>query len=826
VSASWRGLAADATLLAASAAAGLGASRLTTSPGSVRVMLPVAATVVSGHVVASAICRAIGRRKRTDRGTTADRGRSAAAARVTAAFATGTVAVAIVTIWVIVGSATWHGLPTLTTVRTLVRRFEDAGSLIVARPTPLPATSGVVLCLAAGAGLVAVLGRALWAWPGSISRTSASSVVPLVPSFGLFAYAAVISSGVARLPATVAYLASACAFLLASDGLSAPSRGVRWLAIKRRGPRAPGATFGVISAALAILVTVAIAPALAGMRLSALPYSSGKPSGGSSDGFGIYGSAGTSGQQPKRLASLDLLADMRAVISGRSQQLMFTATTTEPTYWQVGILSSYYDGQWTPDEVTQLAAAGEFYGNPPPQGGLPVLPTTSSGADYSASVTLQGLSGPLIPAAPTTLSISGSQLTFVPGLGVVDTAYPSSTSQSASYEVLASVPNSNPTAGAVDAASAGVPQSDLQPYVALPYSQIPSSVVSLAHQIVAGSNGNPAAEATALVHYFDNGNFRYTLEPRQVPGRNPLTSFLFLTKAGFCQQFAGAYAVLARIDGLPTRLAVGFTSGTPFAINARQGVARSASYRITGADAHVWPEVYLGPQAGWVSFEPTPPVNAEPTGVGVVTATGASNPSTAPSVVPATVAPTVPAVVPHSQPSPSRTASTAHASVSPLAYLLALAVFLALCGVVMWIVLSRRPWTLEPLRRRIRDRAARGGGPDAQVMARFHSAGLALRRAGLGRRPSETIDEHVRRIGTTQRARLARDPYRCLAELAERASYSPEPCTDVDAQEARRLAEELRSSLRAPDLGRRRRTPHEVDALHDEQRRPLEKVLS
>ena len=78
---------------------------------------------------------------------------------------------------------------------------------------------------------------------------------------------------------------------------------------------------------------------------------------------------------------------------------------------------------------------------------------------------------------------------------------------------------------------------------------------------------------------------------------DPLTGFLFDTHAGFCQQFAGAFAVLARLDGLPTRVAVGFTTG---------GLGRRGVYRVRGADAHTWPEVYFGPTVGWVSFEPTP----------------------------------------------------------------------------------------------------------------------------------------------------------------------------------------------------------------------------
>ena len=95
------------------------------------------------------------------------------------------------------------------------------------------------------------------------------------------------------------------------------------------------------------------------------------------------------------------------------------------------------------------------------------------------------------------------------------------------------------------ALDASAPAADLAPYLALPPTIAPS-VVALAHQIVARAKG-PAAEANALVRYFTVGKrFRYTLSPPPL-GADALSSFLFTTRAGFCQQFAGAYAVLARI---------------------------------------------------------------------------------------------------------------------------------------------------------------------------------------------------------------------------------------------------------------------------------------
>ena len=48
----------------------------------------------------------------------------------------------------------------------------------------------------------------------------------------------------------------------------------------------------------------------------------------------------------------------------------------------------------------------------------------------------------------------------------------------------------------------------------------------------------------------------------------PLESFLFKDKYGYCQQFAGAMALLLRMGGVPARVAVGFTQGDYDAANA------------------------------------------------------------------------------------------------------------------------------------------------------------------------------------------------------------------------------------------------------------------
>ncbi|MEZ5228053.1 MAG: transglutaminase-like domain-containing protein [Acidimicrobiales bacterium] len=78
---------------------------------------------------------------------------------------------------------------------------------------------------------------------------------------------------------------------------------------------------------------------------------------------------------------------------------------------------------------------------------------------------------------------------------------------------------------------------------------------------------------------------------------DPIEQFL-AERIGFCQQFSGTFAAMARSLGIPARVAVGFTWGDPVD-------GKPNTYRVTGRHAHAWPEVYFE-GFGWVAFEPTP----------------------------------------------------------------------------------------------------------------------------------------------------------------------------------------------------------------------------
>jgi transglutaminase-like putative cysteine protease len=123
-----------------------------------------------------------------------------------------------------------------------------------------------------------------------------------------------------------------------------------------------------------------------------------------------------------------------------------------------------------------------------------------------------------------------------------------------------------------------------------------NSLRGLAHRIV-GNRTTAYGDAVALQGWFTKpGNFKYSLNV--APARNPnaLIDFLTKNKTGFCQQFAFAMAVLARLLDIPSRVVVGYTQGS---------VGLNGDWVVRTSDAHAWPELYF-PGAGWLRFEPTP----------------------------------------------------------------------------------------------------------------------------------------------------------------------------------------------------------------------------
>jgi transglutaminase-like putative cysteine protease len=134
----------------------------------------------------------------------------------------------------------------------------------------------------------------------------------------------------------------------------------------------------------------------------------------------------------------------------------------------------------------------------------------------------------------------------------------------------------------------------LQRALTLPRGLNPQAI-ELARGWRAAHPQDDAAIVHAVLQHFNQGGFEYTLEPPLL-GMNGIDEFLFRTKQGFCEHYAGAFVFLLRAAGVPARVVTGYQGGE---LNELGGY-----YILRQSDAHAWAEVWLG-ERGWVRYDPT-----------------------------------------------------------------------------------------------------------------------------------------------------------------------------------------------------------------------------
>ena len=97
-----------------------------------------------------------------------------------------------------------------------------------------------------------------------------------------------------------------------------------------------------------------------------------------------------------------------------------------------------------------------------------------------------------------------------------------------------------------------------------------------------------------VLAWFTRESFVYTLAPPLLD-RNPVDEFLFETRRGFCEHYAGAFVVLLRAAGIPARVVTGYQGGE---INPNGGYMM-----VRQSDAHAWAEALVGGE--WRRHDPT-----------------------------------------------------------------------------------------------------------------------------------------------------------------------------------------------------------------------------
>jgi hypothetical protein len=111
-----------------------------------------------------------------------------------------------------------------------------------------------------------------------------------------------------------------------------------------------------------------------------------------------------------------------------------------------------------------------------------------------------------------------------------------------------------------------------------------------------GDLQDPAAIYRRIRDHFEK-DFVYTLDPPRAPGGDPIAHFLVSSKAGHCEFFASAAALMLTARGIPARLVTGSYGG-------ETGLFSSAIV-VRGTNLHAWVEAEID-GTGFSVLDPTP----------------------------------------------------------------------------------------------------------------------------------------------------------------------------------------------------------------------------
>ncbi|MEV6302692.1 transglutaminaseTgpA domain-containing protein [Actinoplanes sp. NPDC051861] len=247
---------------------------------------------------------------------------------------------------------------------------------------------------------------------------------------------------------------------------------------------------------------------------------------------------------------------------------------------RLAVLPDYDGVTWRVGGVYRNA--GRVLPSPPE---LPGAAVTSQQQD----ITITGLTGRLLPAIPAPSTVSGARVAYDADTGTL--IRPEGLSSGLRYTATSRVqtPDLNllPTADA--------PSGDTVVRFLTVGPGVPEQIQRLAEHLSDGNGG--AYDRAIAIEEFLAEHYKTVADAPSGHAYPNIAHFLFGRteqggRVGTSEQFAAAYALLARLTGLPSRIVVGFT-------------APAGGGAVTGRDALAWPEV-LFDGLGWVAFDPMP----------------------------------------------------------------------------------------------------------------------------------------------------------------------------------------------------------------------------
>ncbi|MHB1987379.1 MAG: DUF3488 and transglutaminase-like domain-containing protein [Acidimicrobiales bacterium] len=730
-------------------------ARCFSGPGEVAVAVPACVVV---HLLAGGARRLPG--------LSAARGRGLLLGRL--GWALGLLGAFALPLVAIDGHSFSFGLPLSATWQLVGHQLGFGWSIFSHKVAPVIEAPGLVVVTGWAAGAMALASEVLYADAGL------PAILALVPAFDIVVFTGTLGTSTGRAVEIAVVAGLALGFLVASEGDRAAPRTVmmaraegglagdtraRYTAPRKK--VLPGVT---IVAALAAGV---IGPVLPGATSAPLVAWHGLAAGRANRTAEGGGSPG-SGSQPNKIMVSGLVEVAEQEVTN-SNGLLFTVHSTQRTRESLFTLDHFDGVRWSrvAARAGQSLAVPQFPGSviaiarhPPPSR---VSPDGSEQLDQA--IEIAGLGGPWLPSPGPAKAVDGDgNVSQLGSNGPLVASAP--LTSSLTYSVRAELP---PTAASLLSSESAfgsplVVKEDLQ----LPQ-PVPRELVGLAHSIVGGALSQYTAAARLQDFFLTGHGFAYRLPTVTPSGAiantsqsyEALKAFLFHSRVGYCQQYATAFAVLARIVGLPTRIAIGFLPGRQIAKN---------EFVVTGAQVHAWPEVFLA-QYGWVSFEPTPGVLplSSPPGPGLPNKSGTGSGVTAVTVPPGLHAPNF-------KGPPGSTGAPLHRSHHRFAQRAArqigstgvVDIVITLLGLGIAWVLGVPAWRSYRRRRDRRDvRRA--------TVAAWRAAVWVLAAASAHRRRAEThleFVDRVRRLGLLSDA--GNEALDKLAERMDRTLYGPE----------------------------------------------------
>jgi len=464
----------------------------------------------------------------------------------------------LVTIELVVPQATSYGIPTPFTFQVLGRALVDAQSAFRSAVPPVAASPGFVAASVVGVCMCGFLAD----WAAFRMRTAFEACAP---SLALFVFAAVLGAKSHR-GLAVAGFATACLVFLIVQRANLDGASTSWFGGRDRGALPSLLSTGALLGAVAVLGALVLGPKVPGAASKPL-LSLKKGSGGSGAG---------------NRSTVSPLVDIQTRLRQYANIDVFTVKADRPAYWRLTSLDQFNGTIWSSNE-RYGASRGELG------------QSTRGGSPLVQQVTVTGLSSIWLPAAYRPTAVDGVQgLSYSPGSASLISK--EDTSNGLTYRLTSEVQDLSPEA--LRRAPPSMPgrsglAEDFQRYTEVG-GQVSPRVRQLASRL--GERETTAfGKALALQEHLRSDKFTYSLSAPAGHSGNAVERFLFETRTGYCEQFAGSYALLARLMGLPTRVAVGFQPGTD----------RNGTFSVRDKDAHAWPEVYLE-GIGWAAFEPTP----------------------------------------------------------------------------------------------------------------------------------------------------------------------------------------------------------------------------